>query len=73
MGCQEDGAIVLDLMKRFGDPNANQLSRWSIDARPGVPPITNRMLSQSCAWRSLSKKDFLTVMGGTAEGAGGRK
>jgi len=35
MSCQEDGAIVTDLIERFCDPEANQLAPWnpSLDDR----------------------------------------
>src|SRR5262245_14063814 len=45
MGCQEDRAIVTDLIERFCDPDANQSARWNTDVCTAGPPLTNRMLS----------------------------
>src|SRR5262245_11672708 len=45
MGCQENAAIVPDLIERFGDPDANQSAPWNTVVCTAGPPLTNRMLS----------------------------
>src|SRR5262245_40453253 len=51
--------IVMDLMERFCEPDADQSAPWNtVVCTAGVPPITSRMLSQPPAYPSLSGPIF---------------
>src|SRR5262245_65868329 len=67
MGCQEDGAIVTDLIERFCDPDANQSAPWNtVVCTAGVPTIIRRMLSEPPACPSLCVPIFVGLEVDTA-------